>query len=153
MGRKKLNKNIGVCKNGCNRPIHCKAICRNCYRKWHYENKERKRRYPDGISKEREVSVGTIKPDSYGYLRIKVEKGKSRRNRDWMKHHRYVMEEHLGRPLESFENVHHINGDKKDNRIENLELWITSQPKGQRIQDLVEYATWILNTYKNKNDI
>lgn len=34
--------------------------------------------------------------------------------------HRHIMEEHLGRPLEPNEHVYHINGDPKDNRIENL---------------------------------
>lgn len=34
--------------------------------------------------------------------------------------HRHVMEEHLGRCLEPFEHVYHINGDSMDNRIENL---------------------------------
>lgn len=34
--------------------------------------------------------------------------------------HRHVMEEHLGRQLEQDEHVYHINGDSKDNRVENL---------------------------------
>ena len=36
--------------------------------------------------------------------------------------HRMVMEEHIGRPLEKYEHVHHINGDRTDNRLENLQL-------------------------------
>ncbi len=34
--------------------------------------------------------------------------------------HRHIMEEHLGRLLENCEHVYHLNGDPKDNRIENL---------------------------------
>lgn len=61
--------------------------------------------------------------------------------------HRVVMEEMLGRPLERFEEVHHRNAVRNDNRPENLELWVKRQPGGSRAKDLIEYAHWILETY------
>jgi hypothetical protein len=61
--------------------------------------------------------------------------------------HREVMETKLGRKLVKGENVHHINGQRADNRIENLELWSTHQPAGQRVSDKIIFAKEIIARY------
>ncbi|HEY1523047.1 MAG TPA: HNH endonuclease [Solirubrobacteraceae bacterium] len=63
--------------------------------------------------------------------------------------HRLVVSRTLGRPLYKDETVHHINGNTLDNRPENLELWASYQPSGQRVEDLVAYAREILARYDN----
>lgn len=63
--------------------------------------------------------------------------------------HRAVMAECLGRPLLPNENAHHRNGNRSDNRVTNLELWTSNQPKGQRVLDLLEYAREIIALYES----
>jgi hypothetical protein len=57
------------------------------------------------------------------------------------------MEQVLGRPLAPDENVHHKNGVRHDNREENLELWVTRQPPGQRVDDVLAWAREIVARY------
>jgi hypothetical protein len=87
-----------------------------------------------------------VKKSSQGYVCLYVPDHPNA-CRKYVMEHRIVMEEHLGRYLERWETVHHKNGVKNDNRIENLELWVTRQPRGQRPEDLVEWAREILARY------
>ena len=72
-----------------------------------------------------------------------------REDRKYKPQHRVIYETHYGIKLKPHQNIHHINGVRTDNRIENLELWDTSQPKGQRVEDKILFYKNLVNEYKD----
>lgn len=103
-----------------------KGMCRLHHRRWRDTGDPG----PAGLTM---AAQGSGTTNSQGYRVIRVD-GQN------VKEHRYVMEQDRGHPLRPWENVHHMNGLKADNRIENLELWVTMQPTGQRVSDLVAFV-------------
>lgn len=92
------------------------------------------------MSKARPIAPVTGRIIRDGYVMLRID------GRYWFEH-RLVMGEVLGRPLTAEETPHHKNGDRADNRPENLELWSTKQPKGQRIADKLVWAREIIALY------
>ena len=74
-----------------------------------------------------------------GYVAVLIDHGDPmaamRNSTGYALEHRLVMARSLGRVLERHETVHHINGDRQDNRIENLELWHSRHPRGERASE------------------
>lgn len=131
--------NRRYCSEECKRGTR---ICEECEKTFVPTPKSNGRFCSHDCFYENAVPTGSEREDAYGYIITKVPKDTpgSRRNygtrQRWMLKHRYVMQQYLGRPLESWESVHHKNGIKSDNELENLELWVTSHPDGQRSSDL-----------------
>jgi len=105
---------------------------------------------------------GGLKKTSAGYIYQWIPtdspficmSGTNKNEANYVMQHRLVMANHLNRPLTKKETVHHINGIRYDNRIENLELWSSNHMSGQRLLDQIQWAIEFLkqnNSTINKN--
>lgn len=117
----------------CDRPLYCKGFCVA-----HYQQAKRGVELKP-VQPRKPTAEGWVGKDGYRIVR---------RNGQKIGEHRAVMSDYLGRDLFPGETVHHINGDRLDNRIENLELWSTSQPPGQRVEDKLKWAHELIATYQ-----
>lgn len=128
---------------------HCDAIsiarsmCKDHYYLWH--------KYGSPFATPHSKRAKSPYVDSDGYVRVHVPDHPRAYKSGWYLEHRVVMESKLGRLLVDGENVHHINGNRQDNRPENLELWVSSQPAGQRVDDLLAWASEIQALYGQAN--
>jgi hypothetical protein len=127
----KSNRRAECRIEGCDQLSEAQRLCRKHYYRWKANG---------------DPNVVVIAPKGAGCIskggyRVLVFGGKQ------VPEHRWIMERRLGRQLLPEETVHHINGVRDDNRTENLELWSSSHPPGQRVDDKVTWAVRILRQY------
>jgi len=109
--------NEGEHKEGCQ--------CARCADQWGKNNPM----WNGGVSYQGDYKTIKIYPDSPCYEMAD--------SRGYVMEHRLVIAEKMGRVLSSNETVHHINGIKDDNRLDNLEVWWGNHGKGVRVKDML----------------
>jgi len=111
----------GICSiRDCDKKVRAKFFCiKHLNRFTKYGNPFRLKKMPNGAGHIRKI----------GYKMITV-------NGKQVMEHRHFIEVSLGRKLNSNEDVHHINGDKRDNHIDNL--LVLTKPEHTKLHILLK---------------
>jgi hypothetical protein len=137
--------------------------CKECCRK---KAKEYRLKYPENYEREKHKKFISWR-ESLGIdpsVKLKNKKGQGYISKQgYLSYHKdghpcadkngrvqashLVIYEHTGRILKKGESIHHKNGMRLDNSIENLEVWTTSQPAGQRVDDKINWCKEFLEEY------
>jgi len=109
----------------------------------------RKNAYKNIAGKKKISKNGTLpkRKTKEGYIKIHDRTHPNCDSGGFVAEHRVIMEKHIGRILYKHETVHHKNGIRDDNKLENLELWSNSHPYGQRVKDKIKWCKEFLLLY------
>ncbi len=157
----KIYEEFGKCKqrdDGYN--VYCKICCRirakeyriNNPTIWEIQKNKNFKRWREklGIS-EQEMPRRRTKGEGYisrqGYLSYRIKNHPCADKNGRVQASHLSIYDKTGRTIKKGETVHHINGNTLDNRFENLEIWRSGHPFGQRVEDKIKWCIDFLNEY------
>jgi len=136
---KRVARGVPCLVDGCEKPAVGRGYCQMHYARLRINGDA-------GQAGLMRAEQGSGRITETGYRVLKTEDG-------YEFEHRLQMAKKLGRKLRSGENVHHIDGDRLNNDLSNLELWVVQQPSGQRLEDKIVAAKALLTEHGVSHEV